>query len=156
MPARDRWLSSYLGGTDATNATVKVCRCPGDLKSYLGTGNSGFDDFGSSYMANVGISAPDPNPNVPKDMTLNGNLESIPLSEVARPTRFIVFTSWGAYWSGKSHQNLDSNDLLRLMFWHYNGPRWNTLFADGHAAMAKYDWRDNDKNAANYSFDRRY
>jgi prepilin-type N-terminal cleavage/methylation domain-containing protein/prepilin-type processing-associated H-X9-DG protein len=156
LPARDRWLSSYLGGTDATNSTVKVCKCPGDLKSYLGTqGNSGFDDFGSSYMANVRL-AVSASPNAPQSLTANNELDSVPASQVLKPSRFIVFTSWGAYWTGASHQDINNNPLLALMRWHSNDTKWNTLFADGHAAMIKYDYRWTDRDAIDYSFDRRY
>lgn len=156
LPARDRWLSTYLGGSDATNSSVPVCHCPGDLKSYLGTAESGFEDFGSSYMANLSISAPSPNPNVPQNLTADAALNSIKPTEIAQPSRFVIFTSWGAYWTGVTHQSIISNPLLRLMLWHGNGTRWNTLFADAHAGMTLYDWHWNNQTAADYSFDRRY
>lgn len=151
VSAQDRWLSGYLGQA-ATNSKVPVARCPGDKQSYLGTGNSGFEDFGSSYMANVllagfGISC----------LSVSAtDFNSVKLSDVSKPSRFVVFTSWGAYWVGVLHQDLNSNPLLRHELWHYSGFRWNTLFADGHAAMPLFDRTKNNQNALNYSFDRRY
>lgn len=153
LSAQDRWLSSYLGAGSSKNAAVKVCRCPGDKKSYLGTTNSGYEDFGSSYMANIRIGGPGPGP---QSITMDDSLVSIKASQVVHPSRFIVFTSWGAYWTGVSHENLTTNPLLSLMLWHYNGTRWNTLFADGRAGMTLYNWQDSDKTARDYSFDRRY
>ncbi len=153
LSAQDRWLSSYLGAGNGTNAMVKVCRCPGDKKSYLGTTNSGFEDFGSSYMANIRLAGPGPGP---QSITMNDALVSIKVNQVVRPSRFVVFTSWGAYWTGVTHQNITSNPLLSLMQWHHNGTRWNTLFADGRAGMTIYNWQDSDKTARDYSFDRRY
>jgi prepilin-type N-terminal cleavage/methylation domain-containing protein len=156
LSAQDRWLSSYLGAGSATNAPVKVCRCPGDRQSYLGTTNSGYEDFGSSYMANISIAGPSPNVNAPRNLTTDANLNSIKTSQVVHPTRLVIFTSWGAYWTGVTHQNITSNPLLSLMKWHHNDTKWNTLFADGRASMIKYNWQDSDKTARDYSFDPRY
>ena len=151
VSAKDRWLSSYLGSAN-TESKCPVARCPGDKQSYLGTGNSGFEDFGSSYMANILL-----NGFGLECLTANDtDLSSINLSAVAKPSRFIVFTSWGAYWTGVLHHDLKTDPLLRNMLWHYDGLRWNTLFADGHAAFTLYDRTKNNQNAPGYSFDRRY
>jgi len=151
VSAADRWLSGYLrSGT--TDAAVPVARCPGDKQSYLGTGHSGFEDFGSSYMANVLLTDA-----YLSCLTVSGtDLSSVKLNEVSKPTRFALFTSWGAYWVGVHHYKLITQPQLRLMLWHYAGLRWNTLFADSHAALVLYDPKYNDQNAPNYSFDRRY
>ena len=151
ISAADRWLSSYLG-TATTNGRVPVACCPGDKQSYLGTGHSGFEDFGSSYMANILSTGPSLSCLTVSDTDVN----SVKLNKVSNPSRFVVFTSWGAYWVGVHHYHLNTQPQLGLMLWHYNGLRWNTLFADGHAAMILYDPKYNDQNAPDYSFDRRY
>jgi type II secretory pathway pseudopilin PulG len=154
LTAEERWLSEYLVKASA-GAKVEVARCPSDQKSYLGTGHSGYEDFGSSYLANLNftfinqiyglsISANDP------------DAKSIKVSEVAKPSRFFVFTSWGAYWVGWHHWDVSTEPRFTYLMWHSKSYRWNTLFGDGHCAMIKYDPNASDTNAPNYSFDRRY
>ena len=153
--AEERWLSDYL--VKATSgAKVEVARCPSDKTSYLGTGNSGYQDFGSSYLANIDYT-------VANDVyTLTARpvdsvVSSIKVSQVAKPSRFVVFTSWGAYWVGWRHWTLSTAPYpMANLLWHWNSYRWNTLFGDGHAAMITYDPNRYDTNAPNYSFDRRY
>ena len=81
----------------------------------------------------------------------------IKLSEVAKPSRFVVFSSWGAYWVGWRHWTIATAPYpMTDLLWHGKGYRWNTLFSDGHSAMIKFDPNYYDTNAPNYSFDRRY
>ena len=135
---------------------MHVARCPSDKKSYLETGNSGYQDFGSSYLANM-------------DYTLSGDAytltarpkdavaSSVKVGEVAKPSRFVIFTSWGAYWVGWRHWTLTTAPYpMANLLWHWKDYRWNTLFSDGHSTMIKFDPNLYDTNAPNYSFDRRY
>jgi prepilin-type N-terminal cleavage/methylation domain-containing protein len=154
--AADRWLSEYLVKADR-GAKVEVARCPSDKKSYLGTGRSGYEDFGSSYMANLNFTMINEILALSRTSIANDPYaNSIKASEVARPSRFIVFTSWGAYWVGWRHWELKTEPRLANLMWHWNSFRWNTLFGDGHSSMVKYDPNDSFTNAPNYSFDRRY
>lgn len=154
LTAEERWLSEYLVKASA-GAKVEVARCPSDKKSYLGTGNSGYEDFGSSYLANINftfinqIYSLSASPSDP-------DAKSIKASEVARPSRFVVFTSWGAFWVGWHHWDVSTEPRFTYLMWHWNSYRWNTLFGDGHSSMIKYDPKYSDTNAPNYSFDRRY
>jgi type II secretory pathway pseudopilin PulG len=154
LTAEERWLSEYLVKA-APEARVEVARCPSDKKSYLGTGNSGYQDFGSSYLANLNftfinqIYSLSTSPN-------DADAKSIKVSEVAKPSRFVVFTSWGAYWVGWHHWDVSTEPRFAYLMWHWKSYRWNTLFGDGHSSMIKYDPKYSDTNAPNYSFDRRY
>jgi prepilin-type N-terminal cleavage/methylation domain-containing protein len=156
LTAADRWLSEYL--VKATReAKLEVARCPSDKKSYLGTGRSGYEDFGSSYMANLNYTMINQILSLTVTSSANDPLaRSIKVSEVAKPSRFVVFTSWGAYWVGWRHWDLSNKPELANLMWHWNSFRWNTLFGDGHSAMIKFDPKDSFTNAPNYSFDRRY
>jgi hypothetical protein len=89
----------------------------------------------------------------PKDALVS----SVKVSDVAKPSRFVVFTSWGAYWVGWRHWTISTAPYpMANLLWHWKDYRWNTLFGDGHSAMIKYDPNASDTNAPNYSFDRRY
>ncbi len=155
LTSEERWLSEYLVKVSSA-AKVDVARCPSDKKSYLGTGNSGYQDFGSSYLANI-------------DYTFSSDIytltarpgdaavSSIKVSEVAKPSRFVIFTSWGAFWVGWRHWTPATAPYpMADLLWHWKTYRWNTLFSDGHSTMIKYDPSYSDTNAPNYSFDRRY
>jgi hypothetical protein len=72
------------------------------------------------------------------------------------PRRFVVFTSWGAYWVGWHHWDVSTEPRFAKLMWHWKSYRWNTLFSDGHSSMIKYDPKCSDTNAPDYSFDRRY
>ena len=155
LTAEERWLSEYLVKA-SKEAKVEVARCPSDKTSYLGTGNSGYQDFGSSYLANMDYSLANDLYTLtarPKDTVVS----SIKLSQVAKPSRFVIFTSWGAYWVGWRHWTLSTAPYPMMgLLWHSKTYRWNTLFADGHSATVKYDPSYSDTNAPDYSFDRRY
>jgi prepilin-type N-terminal cleavage/methylation domain-containing protein len=155
LTAEERWLSEYLVRA-TTNAMVGVARCPSDKRSYLETGHSGYEDFGSSYLANIDYTLGNDIYTLtarPKD----DRVSSIKVSEVARPNRFIVFTSWGAYWVGWRHWTLSTAPYpMANLLWHWKSYRWNTLFGDGHASMVRFDPNYPDVNMPNYSFDRRY
>jgi prepilin-type N-terminal cleavage/methylation domain-containing protein len=154
--AEERWLSEYL--TKATaKAKVEVARCPSDKKSYLDTGRSGYEDFGSSYMANTDYQLTHPTIYTLTARPLDSIASSVKANEVAKPSRFVIFTSWGAYWVGRWHWTLSTAPYpMENTLWHWKGYRWNTLFADGHSTMIKFDPTYYDTNAPNYSFDRRY
>ncbi len=155
LTPEERWLSEYLVRTKP-EAKVEVARCPSDKKSYLGTGNSGYQDFGSSYLANIDYTVANDIYTLtarPKDSVVS----SIKLSEVAKPNRFVVFTSWGAYWVGWRGWTLSTAPYPMVdLLWHWKSYRWNTLFADGHSTMITFEPEYYGSNAANYSFDRRY
>ena len=152
LTAADRWLSEYLVKANR-EAKVEVARCPSDKKSYLGTGRSGYEDFGSSYMANLNYTFI----NQIQTLTISPtDTNSIKASGAAKPSRFVVFTSWGAYWIGLRHWDVSTQPELANLMWHWKSYRWNTLFGDGHSAMIKFDPNYYDTNAPNYSFDRRY
>jgi prepilin-type N-terminal cleavage/methylation domain-containing protein len=160
ISASDRWLSPYLLRSAADpNVLVQVADCPGDQKSYLGTGNSAYQDFGSSYQANLyggdlygGVTI--------SNLTISASdLNCIGTSQVPKPTRFVIFGEGGAFWVGWYHWTLTYSPPQYPMIdemWHGQEYRWNTLFADGHAAMTLFFPHDTDKTAPNYSFDRRY
>jgi len=154
LSAQERWLSDYLVKA-SREVKVEVARCPSDRKSYLGTGNSGYEDFGSSYLANLNFTFI----NQIQTLTLSAtdpDAKSIGLSEVVSPSRFVVFTSWGAYWIGWHHWEVSPTPELADLMWHWKSYRWNTLFSDGHSAIIMFDPKSSDTNAPNYSFDRRY
>ena len=152
LSAVERWLSEYL--VKATpQAMVEVARCPSDKKSYLDTGHSGYEDFGSSYMANLNFTFI----NQIETLTISpADARSVKVSEVAKPSRFVVFTSWGAYWVGWRHWDVSTEPRFANLMWHWRSYRWNTLFADGHASMVRFDPKHSFTNALDYSFDRRY
>jgi len=155
LTSEERWLSDYLVKA-SPQAKVEVARCPSDKKSYLGTGNSGYQDFGSSYLANIDYTLGSDIYTLtarPKDPVVS----SIKLSEVAKPSRFVVFSSWGAYWVGWRGWTISTapNPMADLL-WHWKSYRWNTLLADGHSTMIQFKPEYYGSNAPNYSFDRRY
>jgi prepilin-type N-terminal cleavage/methylation domain-containing protein len=153
--AEERWLSEYLVKANRSNK-VDVARCPSDKKSYLGTGNSGYQDFGSSYLANIDYTLGTGIYTLTA-MPTDAVVSSIKLSEVAKPSRFVVFTSWGAYWVGWRGWTMSTAPYpMAGLLWHWKSYRWNTLFADGHATMITFKPEYYGSNAPNYSFDRRY
>ena len=155
LTSEERWLSEYLVKV-GREAKVEVARCPSDKKSYLGTGNSGYQDFGSSYLANMDYTVANDIYTLtarPKDSLVS----SIKLSEVANPSHFVLFTSWGAYWVGWRGWTLSTAPYpMADLLWHWKGYRWNTLFADGHSTMVQFKPEYYGSNAPNYSFDRRF
>ncbi len=155
LSAEDRWLSEYLVKATKSNK-VDVARCPSDKKSYLNTGNSGYQDFGSSYLANLNHRVDDSIYTLTA-RPLDKVASSVKLSSVAKPSRFVTFTSWGAYWVGRNHWDLNTAPYpMANLLWHWKSYRWNTLFADGHSSMIQFNSKYYDTNAPNYSFDRRY
>jgi prepilin-type N-terminal cleavage/methylation domain-containing protein len=155
LSSEERWLSEYLVKA-SRQAKVEVARCPSDKKSYLETGNSGYQDFGSSYLANIDYTIANDVYTLTVRPT-DSAVSSIKVSEVAKPSRFVVFTSWGAYWVGWRHWTLSTAPYpMANLLWHWKSYRWNTLFSDGHSSMIKFDPNLYDTNAPNYSFDRRY
>ena len=167
VTAADRWLSEYLVKTSAnSNAPVEVARCPSDNYSARstvgggpsGAGNTTYLDFGASYYANVGsISGVE-------TLTITGDTKSCKVSDIAKPTRLVTFTSWAAYRVGWLGEDNTTQPILKDMTWHKNPYRYNVAFADGHAVYQKLDpklgnsptYGYGSKNANDYTFDRRY
>jgi prepilin-type N-terminal cleavage/methylation domain-containing protein len=153
VSAADRWLSEYLVRADR-RARVEVARCPSDRSSPAGTGRSTFEDYGASYTANLYYPQGQGNPVI---YTLNVNDDTtIKASDMAKPARFVVFSSFGAYRVGWYSEDATSNPVLASMMWHRNSYRWSTLFGDGHTAFIQYRPQSGPTNAPDYSFDRRY
>ena len=175
----DRWLSGYLVKTSPT-APVDVARCPSDkysARETVGEGPSGpndsnYADFGASYYANVGGIAG-------VETLLITATKSCKMSDVAKPTRMVAFTTFAAYrvgWLGQSYDPGDPDNsfggadpavtarIVKAMTWHKNDYKWNMMFADGHANYQKLDpklgnsptYGYGSKNASDYTFDRRY
>jgi prepilin-type N-terminal cleavage/methylation domain-containing protein len=152
--AAERWLTPYLVKNDP-NSRVEVARCPSDKQSPVSppTGRSCFDDYGTSYLANLYY--PD-GTGSPVIYSLNVNDASTArTSDIKKPSRFVVFTSWGAYRVGWYSQTMATEPLLARMMWHQKSYCWNTLFGDGHAFLTRYT-PTNGPVAPEYSFDRRY
>jgi len=153
VSAADRWLSEYLVRADR-RARVEVARCPSDRSSPAATGRSTFEDYGASYTANLYYPQGKGNPVI---YTLNvDDNTTIKASDMARPSRFVVFSSFGAYRVGWYSEDAASNPVLASMMWHPNSYRWSTLFGDGHTAFIQYQPESGPTNAPDYSFDRRY
>jgi prepilin-type N-terminal cleavage/methylation domain-containing protein len=153
MTADERWLTGYLV-KDNPNAKVDVARCPSDKQSPADppTGRSCFEDYGTSYLANLYYPQGSGSPVI---YTLNINdATTIKTSDIRRPSFFVVFSAWGAYRVGWYSENIAIQPLLAKMMWHQKSYRWNTLFSDGHAGLTKYV-PTNGPVAAEYSFDRR-
>ncbi len=150
--AAERWLTPYLVKNDP-DAKVEVARCPSDKQSPADTGRSCFEDYGTSYLANLywpeGTSSP-----IIYSLNVN-DYNTIKTSDIRKPARFVVFTSWGAYRVGWYSENIVTQPLLARMMWHQKSYRWNTLFGDGHAFLMRYA-PTNGPVGSEYSFDRRY
>ena len=170
VTANDRWLSDYLVKTSAnSNAPVEVARCPSDNYSpratvgggTSGSGNTTYLDFGASYYGNVGDLSGSYGI---ETLTVPGSTQSRKVTDISKPTRMVVFTTWAAYrvgWLGEDVNTVQSGSTIPLippMTWHKKTYSWNTLFADGHAAFTtlnpKYGYGS--ITAPDYSFDRRY
>jgi prepilin-type N-terminal cleavage/methylation domain-containing protein len=154
ISAAERWLNPYLVKDDP-NAKVNVARCPSDKDSPASppTGRSTFEDYGTSYLANLYYQEGAGSPVI---YTLNVNdLRTVKATDMSRPARFIVFTAWGAYRVGWYSQTVVTEPLLAKMMWHQKSYRWNTLFGDGHAGLVRYN-PTYGPVAPDYSFDRRY
>ncbi len=152
--AAERWLTPYLVKNDP-NAKLEVARCPSDKQSPASppTGRSCFEDYGTSYLANLYFPEGTASPII---YTLNVNdATTVKTSDIRKPSRFIVFTAWGAYRVGWYSENIATQPLLAKMMWHQKSYRWNTLFGDGHAGLMRYI-PTNGPVAPEYSFDRRY
>lgn len=155
VSAAERWLSPYIAREDR-RARVEVARCPSDKNSPANppTGRSHFEDYGSSYLANLYFPEGSGNPVI---YTLNlSDTKSIKASDIAKPARFVTFSAWGAYRVAWWSEDIANQPLLSNMMWHRKSYRWNTLFGDGHSGLIKYEPRHGPTNAPDYSLDRRY
>ena len=154
VSAADRWLSPYLGKDERT-AQIPVARCPSDNASpqQPPTGNSTFVDYGASYYANAYAPQGTGNPDI-HSLTIT-DTKSIKVSDIVKPSRFISFTSWGAYRVGWWSETIQSNPIITRMIWHKKTYRWTALYGDGHVALTLFDPKAGPV-AGEYSFDRRY
>jgi prepilin-type N-terminal cleavage/methylation domain-containing protein len=155
VDASQRWLTPYLVKDDR-QSKVEVAHCPSDKVSPASppTGRSTFEDYGASYTANLyypeGTGTP-----VIYTLTVN-NYRSIKVSDITRPARFVVFSSFGAFRVGWYSEDVTKNPEIGVMMWHQKSYRWSTLFGDGHVALVKYNPSYGPTNAPDYSFDRRF
>ena len=153
VTAADRHLNVYLGVGSSTNATVEIAHCPSDKVSIADTGNSQYLDYGASYMAN--LYAPEGGGD-PVIYSLNvDDKRSIRQSAMLNPSRFVVFSSWGAYRVGWWSEDDRKNPKLPRLTWHQKAYKWSTLFGDGHVSLTEFDPEDGPVSN-DYSFDRRY
>ena len=175
VTAADRWLSEYLAKTSSNpNAPIEVARCPSDNYSARetvgagpsGSGDSNYADFGASYYANIGGANFENTYNV-ATLSVSGSTESCKVSDIAKPTKMVVFTTFAAYrvgWWGQDYNDPSVGKVLKAMTWHKVDYKWNMAFADGHAGYQKLDpklgnsptYGYGSKNANDYAFDRRY
>ncbi len=155
ISAAERWLTPYLV-KDNAQSRVQVGRCPSDKVSTANppTGRSTFEDYGASYTANLyypeGTGSP-----VIYSLTAE-NSRSIKVSDMQKPSRFVVFSSWGAFRVGWYSEDTTTKPDIAKMMWHQKSYRWSTLFGDTHVALVKYEPKYGPTNAPDYSFDRRY
>ena len=177
VTAADRWLSEYLVKTSSNvNAPVEVARCPSDNYSARetvgqgpsGAGDSNYADFGASYYANIGGVNFEASYNVQTlSLANDSQFRSCKMSDIAKPTKMVAFTTFAAYrvgWWGQDYNDASVGKILKAMTWHKNDYRWNMMFADGHANYQKLDpklgnspaYGYGSKNANDYTFDRRY
>jgi len=153
VSAAERWLSDYLVRSDR-RARVEVAHCPSDNTSPAGTGRSTFEDYGASYTANLYYPEGQGNPVI---YTLNvDDVSTIKASMIAKPSRFVVFSSFGAFRVGWYSESTAVNPQVAATMWHRNSYRWSTLFGDGHTAFIQYQPKFGPTNAPDYSFDRRF
>ena len=153
LDASHRWLTPYLVKDDR-RAVLEVARCPSDRFSSFNTGRPLWEDIGASYTANLYVPQDAGEPNI-YSLAIDNN-KSIRVSDVVRPSRFVVFSSFGAFRVGwYSEDTRVAPDLNKLM-WHRKSYRWSTLFADGHVSLVKYTPSLGPTNAPDYSFDYRF
>jgi hypothetical protein len=153
VSAADRWLVDYLVKADR-KAKVEIAHCPSDRVSPAESGRSCFEDYGSSYWANLYYPQ---GQGAPVLFSLNVNdAKSIKASDIMKPSRFVVFSAWGAFTVGWYSKDISAERRLTSLMWHRKSYRWNTLFGDGHATLVKYEPKLGPTNAPDYTFDRRY
>lgn len=153
LSAADRYLDPYLSAT-GRRSRVEVAHCPSDTGRGTSDGHSTFENVGSSYAANLYFPQGQGNPVI---YSLNmDNQTTISASQIRQPSRFITFTSFGAFRVGWYSESVAQNPAIRAAMWHQDSYRWSTLFGDGHVAFIKYDPKYGPTNAPEYTFDRRY
>jgi prepilin-type N-terminal cleavage/methylation domain-containing protein len=152
VTAADRYLNAYLGVGTSTNAAVEVAHCPSDKQSVADTGHSQYEDYGASYMANLYSPEGEGNPVI---YSLNiDDKTSVRQSALLNPSRFVIFSSWGAYRVGWWSEDDRKNPKLPRLTWHQKSYKWSTLFGDGHVSLTQFDPEDG-PISNEYSFDRR-
>ncbi len=149
-----RPLNQYLGKF-TTNSEVPSASCPSD-RALTGTNNS-YYTYGSSFSANLhGGSTPF---EAQYTLTIAGSLDSVKASSIKSVSRMVILAENGAYfpvWNANTSGNfVYGNPPSPIEFRHtkVNDYRFETLFADGHAAFIKFRmgiWSDPE-----YTMDRR-
>jgi prepilin-type N-terminal cleavage/methylation domain-containing protein len=155
LDATRRPLNPYLGKF-STNSEVPVASCPSD-RPITGTTNNAYYTYGSSYSANMHGGA------VPFEaqytLILAGTTDCIKRSAIKSLTRMVILAENGAYfpvWNADASGNyVYGNPPPAFEFRHRkaNDFRFQTVFADGHAAEVRYRpgiWAN-----ADYTMDRR-
>lgn len=154
LDASHRWLTPYLVKDDR-RSIVEIARCPSDKKSsFSDSTRSTWEDIGSSYTANLYVPQDVGDPNI-YSLAVD-NTKSIKAADIKRPSRFVVFSSFGAFRVGWYSEDTRVNPGLVNMMWHRKSFRWNTLFGDNHVSLVKYAPNLGPTNAPDYSFDYRF
>jgi prepilin-type N-terminal cleavage/methylation domain-containing protein len=154
LDASHRWLTPYLVKDDR-RSIVEVARCPSDKKSsFPDSTRATWEDIGASYTANLYVAQDAGDPNI-YSLTIN-NTKSIKATDVKQPSRFVVFSSFGAFRVGWYSEDTRVNPGLANLAWHKRSFRWNTLFGDNHVSFVKYEASFGSTNAPDYSFDYRF
>lgn len=155
LDATKRPYNTYLGKY-TTNSEVPPALCAGD-RAPAGTTNNSYYTYGSSYSANIhGGSNPF---EAQYTISLAGSYDSVKLTAIKSPTRMVTLAENGAYFpiwnadiSGKFVYGSAPNQI-EFRHTKVNDYRFNTLFADGHAAFIRFFmgvWAN-----AEYTMDRR-
>ncbi|HKI67966.1 MAG TPA: DUF1559 domain-containing protein [Verrucomicrobiae bacterium] len=156
VSAAERWLNPYLISSPGRRSRVKIAHCPSDRSSWFDTGRSLFEDTGASYTANLYVPQGQPGYS-PVIYSLNvDNKTSIKATEIVHPSRFVVFSSYGAFRVGWYSESAKANPQIAKVMWHHDTYRWSTMFGDGHVAFILYDPKDGPTNSPDYCFDRRF
>jgi prepilin-type N-terminal cleavage/methylation domain-containing protein/prepilin-type processing-associated H-X9-DG protein len=155
LDATLRPFNQYLGKF-STNSDVAPALCPSDRPLPGGTNNS-YYTYGASYSANVhGGSTPY---EAQYTITIAGSTTSVKASAIKSVCRMVTLAENGAYfpvWNADSSGKFAYGyppDPIEFRHTKLNDYRFNTLFADGHAAFIKFRmgvWSDTD-----YTMDRR-
>jgi len=129
-----RYLSRYVGAT-GDNDEVPVARCPSDDEMISGgTIYQGYyEGVGASYVANVGTHYRSLRLSAANDMTGRSGIRESDIR--VAPSEFVTMMDYGAYAAAATWGSPQYNQVPAVAYWHSNDPKWNLLFADGHAGL---------------------
>jgi len=130
MTSNLRPLNKYLGISEK-GADVDIARCPGDEASRNAAGLSSYDYYGTSYAQNQATEA-NGDVNYKNTLLEPNNLGDVGIrvSAIKDASRLVALAEAGAYHDAWTF----SQPAVVTQRWHSNTPRYNLLFADGHAA----------------------